>query len=46
MADHLICVRHLYANFIDERHRGVAMKDKLWATISTYTKVVTPLKIN
>jgi hypothetical protein len=37
--DHKICVRHLYANFRDiGGHRGVALKEKLWAAASTYTE--------
>jgi len=39
MADHRICIRHLYANFRDEGHRGVALKDKFWAAASAYTEV-------
>jgi len=39
MADHRICVRHLYANFRDiGRHRGVALKEKLWTAASAYTE--------
>jgi hypothetical protein len=38
MADHRVCVRHLWANFRDEGHRGVALKDKLWAAACAYTK--------
>jgi hypothetical protein len=34
MADHRVCVRHLWANFRDEGHRG----DKLWAAACAYTK--------
>jgi hypothetical protein len=38
--DHRICVRHLYTNYKDiGGHRGVALKDKLWATTSAYTEV-------
>jgi hypothetical protein len=38
-SDHRICVRHLYANFRDNGgHRGVALKDKLWAAASAYTE--------
>jgi hypothetical protein len=37
--DHRICVRHLYANFRDiGGHRGVALKEKLWAAASAYTE--------
>jgi hypothetical protein len=39
MVDHQISVRHLWAKFRDEGHRRVALKDKLWAATSTYTKV-------
>jgi hypothetical protein len=36
---HRICVRHLYANYRDiGGHRGVALKDKLWAAVSAYTE--------
>jgi len=37
-ADHRICVRHLYVNYKDEGHRGVALKDKLWTTVEAYTE--------
>ncbi|GMY27369.1 MuDR family transposase [Fagus crenata] len=36
--DHRACVRHIYANFRDSGHRGKALKDKLWAAASAYTK--------
>jgi hypothetical protein len=37
--DHRICVRHLYANYRDiGGHRGIALKEKLWAAASTYTE--------
>jgi len=39
MADHLICVWHLYANFCDNGFRGVALKELLWKEVSSYTKV-------
>jgi hypothetical protein len=40
IANDKICVRHLYANFKDAvGHRGVALKNKLWATTSAYTEV-------
>jgi hypothetical protein len=40
MVDHMICVRHLYANFRDiGGHRGLALKEQyLWAAMSSYTK--------
>jgi hypothetical protein len=39
MADHRICVRHLYANFKDiGGHRGVALKERLWAAAFAYMK--------
>jgi hypothetical protein len=38
MADHRVCVRHLWANFRDEGHRGVALIDKLWAATCAYTE--------
>ena len=38
-SNHRICVRHLYANFRDNGgHKGVALKDKLWAAASAYTE--------
>ncbi|KAB1203081.1 hypothetical protein CJ030_MR8G005531 [Morella rubra] len=37
-ADHRFCVRHLYANFRDAGHRGVALKDKLWGAATAYTE--------
>jgi hypothetical protein len=39
MADHRICVRHLYANFRDKGFRGVALKELLWAAALAYTEV-------
>ncbi|XP_035546580.1 uncharacterized protein LOC118348629 [Juglans regia] len=36
--DSRICVRHLYANFRDAGHRGVALKEKLWQAATAYTK--------
>lgn len=36
-ADHRICLRHLYANFRNEGHKGLLLKDKLWKIASTYT---------
>ena len=39
MADHRICVRHLYTNFWDlEGHKGLALKEKLWVAVTAYTK--------
>jgi hypothetical protein len=39
MVDHRICVRHLYANFRDiGGHRGLALKERLWAATSLYTE--------
>jgi hypothetical protein len=37
-AEHRICVRHLYANFRNEGHRGVLLKDMLWRAASAYTQ--------
>ena len=37
MANYWICV-NLYASFSNEGHRGVALKDMLWAAVSTYTE--------
>jgi hypothetical protein len=39
MADHRICVRHLYDSFQDKGFRGVALKELLWKASSSYTKV-------
>jgi hypothetical protein len=36
-ADHRICVRHLYADFRNESHKGLLLKDKLWNATSAYT---------
>lgn len=36
--DHRICVTHLYANYKDEGHRGMALNDKLWVVATTYTE--------
>jgi hypothetical protein len=36
--DHRFCVRHLYANYRDSGHRGLALKDKLWAAAAAYTE--------
>lgn len=37
--DHRICVRHLYANYRDiGGHKGIALKEKLWAAASAYTE--------
>jgi len=32
-AKHQICCRHLYVNYRDVGHRGLALKDKLWARL-------------
>jgi hypothetical protein len=37
-AEHRICVRHLYANYRDSGHRGLALKDKLWGAAAAYTE--------
>jgi hypothetical protein len=34
--DHRFCVRHLYANYRDSGHRGLVLKDKLWAAAAAY----------
>ncbi|XP_062155259.1 uncharacterized protein LOC133863331 [Alnus glutinosa] len=39
MADHRICVRHLYANFRDKGFPGVALKELLWNAALSYTEV-------
>ncbi|XP_059450972.1 uncharacterized protein LOC132181751 [Corylus avellana] len=38
MADHRFCVRHLYANFKNVGHKGVALKEMLWGAASAYTE--------
>jgi Zn-finger domain-containing protein len=39
IVDHRICIRHLYANFRDiGGYRGLALKEQLWATVSSYTE--------
>jgi hypothetical protein len=35
--DHRICMRHLYANFQNEGHKGLLLKDKLWKVAAAYT---------
>ncbi|XP_062152677.1 uncharacterized protein LOC133861000 [Alnus glutinosa] len=37
-AEHRICVRHLYANFRNDGHRGVLLKDLLWRADVSYTQ--------
>jgi len=37
-AEHRTCVRHLYANFKDDGHRGVLLNDMLWRAASSYTQ--------
>ncbi|XP_059463443.1 uncharacterized protein LOC132192169 [Corylus avellana] len=37
-SEHRTCVRHLYANFRSEGHRGVLLKDLLWQALAAYTK--------
>jgi hypothetical protein len=34
--DHRICIRHLYANFRSEGHKGVLLKNKLWKATAAY----------
>jgi hypothetical protein len=34
-----ICVRHLYANFRGEGHRGLLLRDLLWQATTSYTKI-------
>jgi hypothetical protein len=36
--EHRICIRHLYANYRDSGHRGLALKDKLWSAAAAYTE--------
>jgi hypothetical protein len=33
---HHICLRHLYANFRSDGHKGFVLKDKLWKAASAY----------
>jgi hypothetical protein len=33
---HCICLRHLYANFRGDGHKGLVLKDKLWKAASAY----------
>jgi hypothetical protein len=36
-AEHRFCVRHLYQNYFDARHKGKNLKDHLWmAAMATY----------
>jgi hypothetical protein len=37
-AEHRICCRHLYANYRDVGHKGLALKDKLWTAAAAYTE--------
>jgi len=37
-AEHRICCRHLYANYRDAGHKGLALKDKLWGAAAAYTE--------
>jgi hypothetical protein len=39
MSEHRTCVRHLYANFRNEGHKGILLKDLLWTAASSYTQV-------
>ena len=36
--DHRFCVKHLYVNYKDSGHKGLALKDKLWAAAAAYTE--------
>jgi len=36
--EHRIYIRHLYANYRDEGHRGLALKDKLWSAATAYNE--------
>jgi hypothetical protein len=36
--DHQFCVRHLYTNYKDIVHHGLALKDKLWVVVVAYTE--------
>jgi len=38
-AEHRICVQHLYANFKNNGHNGVLLKDMLWKAASSYTQI-------
>ncbi|XP_062164888.1 uncharacterized protein LOC133871456 [Alnus glutinosa] len=37
-AEHRICVQHLYANFWNDGHQGVLLKDLLWRAAASYTQ--------
>jgi hypothetical protein len=37
-AEHRICCRHLYVNYRDVGHKGLALKDKLWTADAAYTE--------
>jgi hypothetical protein len=39
LSEQRICVRHLYANFRGEGHRGLLLRDLLWQAVASYTKV-------
>jgi hypothetical protein len=34
---HQICMRHLYANFRGDGHKGLVLKDKLWKAAAAFT---------
>jgi hypothetical protein len=36
-APHRICIRHLYANFRGDGHKGLVLKDKLWKAAAAYS---------
>jgi hypothetical protein len=36
-APHRICMRHMYANFRGDGHKGLVLKDKLWKAAAAYT---------
>jgi len=36
--EHQICCKHLYTNYRDVGHKGLALKDKLWSAVAAYTE--------
>jgi len=43
-AEHRICFRHLYANYRDVGHKGLALKDKLWIAAAGEAKWTREMK--
>jgi len=36
--EHRICCKHLYTNYRDVGHKGLALKNKLWNAVAAYTE--------